>query len=264
MELDDLSTRFSARQESARKLFSEFFLYPTKLKNPRGAWVKPIYEKADAAGRSWNYVERIRKIEAAAAFFANEKGEIGRRVAGAAQYAIKENKQKCPCTLDVGGTVVATLEDAYGDQLEKRMRDRNEAHRVIARWHDTMPKEDVETLQDQADDLAYTSYVVFVELVEMKLEVRRMLQEGEEIPKTADAVIAEERAFQAQPGRSDAEKKSAEERIDAMQKARALAAQSTERAKKLSDDMEKQIASIQKEYNEAFQYLLAKLAEQTK
>jgi hypothetical protein len=263
-ELDDLSSQFSNRQQSARKLFSEFFMYPSKLKDPRGAWVPQVYKKADAAGRSWNYVERMRKIEAAAAFFANEKGEIGRRVAGAAQYAIKENKAKCPCTIEVSGTVVSTLEDAYGDQLEKRMRDRNEAHRVIARWHDTMPKEDVETLQDQADDLAYTSYVVFVELVDMKLEVRRMLLDAEEIPKTADSVIAEERAFQAQPGRSDAEKKSAEERIDTMQKARALADQATKRAKQLSDEMDKDIAAIQKEYNEAFQYMLQKLAEQTK
>jgi hypothetical protein len=264
MEMDDLSSRFSQREESARKLFSEFFVYPSKLKDARGVWVRQVYEKADAAGRSWNYVERMRKIEAAAAFFANEKGEIGRRVAGAAQYAIKENKQKCPCTIDVSGTVVSTLEDAYGDQLEKRMRDRNEAHRVIDRWHDTMPKEDVETLQDQADDLAYTSYVVFVELVDMKLEMRRMLLDAEEIPKTADAVIAEERAFQAQPGRTDAEKKGAEQRIDTMQKARALAAQSTERAKKLSDDMDKRLTAIQKEYKEAFQYLMQKLAEQTK
>src|SRR5262249_6498646 len=144
------------------------------------------------------------------------------------------------------------------------MRDRNDAHRVIARWHDTMPKEDVETLEDQADNLAYASYVVFVELVDMKLEVRRMLTDAEEIPKTDDAVIAEERAFQEQPRRSDAEKKAAEERIAAMQKARALAQQSTEHAKKLSDDMDKQIAAIQKEYNEAYQYLMQKLAEQTK
>lgn len=260
-ELDDLSTQFGQRQESARKLFSAFFLYPTKLKNPKGEWVEPIYRKADAAGRSWNYVERMRKIESAAAFFATEKGEIEKRVAGAAQYAIKENKAKCPCTIDVGGAIVASLEDSYGDQLEKRMRERNEAHRVIERWHDTMPKEDVDTLEDQADDLAYASYVVFVELVEMKLKVRRMLAESEEIPKTADAVIAEENAFLAQPGRSDAEKKAAQERIDAMKKSRALAAQSASRAKSLSDDMEKQIAGIQKEYDDAFAFLMQKLSE---
>ena len=34
-ELDDLSTQFASRQQSARKLFSQFFLYPTKLKDPR-------------------------------------------------------------------------------------------------------------------------------------------------------------------------------------------------------------------------------------
>lgn len=263
-ELDDLASRIAHRQESARKLFSEFFIYPSKLKDPKGVWVGEVYRKADAAGRSWNYVERMRKIEAAAAFFANEKGEIDKKVAGAAQYAIKENKEKCPCNIDVSGAIVSSLEDVYGDRLEKRMRERNEAHRVIARWHDTMPKEDVATLEDQADDLAYASYVVFYELVDMKVQLRRMLAEANEIPKTADSVIAAERAFQAQPGRTDAEKKAAEERIETMRKSRALAEQTTARGKQLSDDVEKQIAAIQKEYREAFDYLMQKLAEAAK
>ena len=261
-DLDARSAAFAGRQESARKIFSEFFLYPQKLEDGKAPWVAQIYARADAAGRSYGYVERMRKIEAAAGFFASEKGELGKRVGGAVAYQLEKGKEakKCPCVVDVGGTVNATLEDAYGDRLEKRMRERNEAHRVIARYRDAMPKKDVGTLEDQADDIAYASFVVRVELVEQKLALRRMLAEAETIPKTIDAAVAEERAFQAQPARTDAEKKAAEGRIDALRRSRALAEQAATRAKALSERMDQQLTGLEKEYREAFELMLQKVS----
>jgi hypothetical protein len=250
-DVDNVGNEFKESQTNARKNLSTFFEYPKKLKDPNGPWVAKIVDKADASGKSAAYVERMKKVEASASFYGAEKKEIGNKVAGNANYAIKQKK----CDVDVSGTVVSSLDAAYGEQLEKRLRERNEAFTIIDRYRETMPKEDVPILEDQADDIAYTSYVVNIELIEAKVKLRRMMADAEEIPKTADAYIAEEKAFQAEPGRNDAEKKKSDERILAMEKSKALIQQSNERAKALSAEMDKEIAAIQKEYAEALKQL---------
>ena len=254
-DIDDVGSDFKNSQTAARKILSSFFEYPKKLKDPNGVWVAKIVDRADAAGRSAGYVERMHKVEASASFFGAEKKEIAGKVAGNAQYAVKQKK----CDVDVSGTIVATLDDAYGDQLEKRLRERNEAFTVIDRYRDAMPKEDVPILESQADDIAYASYVVSIELVETKLKLRRMIADADAIPKTADGYIAEEKAFQAETGRSDAEKKKSDERILGMEKSKALVQQSSERAKMLSGEMDKEIAAIQKEYADALKELKGQL-----
>ena len=246
-DVDDVGNDFKNSETAARKILSSFFEYPKKLKQPDGPWVAKIVDKADAAGKSAAYVERMHKVEASASFFGAEKGVIAGKVAGNANYAIKQKK----CDVDVSGTVAATLDDAYGDQLEKRLRERNEAFTLIDRYRDTMPKEDVPILESQADDIAYASYVVNIELVETKLKLRKMIADADEVPKTADAYIADEKSFQAEAGRSDAEKKKSDERVLAMEKSKALVQQSSERAKALSGEMDKEITAIQKEYGDA-------------
>jgi len=43
---------------------------------------RPIVDRADAAGKSAAYVERMHKVEASASFFGAEKGVIAGKVAG--------------------------------------------------------------------------------------------------------------------------------------------------------------------------------------
>jgi hypothetical protein len=256
-DIDDVGNDFKTSQTNARKILSSFFEYPKKLKNPDGPWVAKIVDKADASGRSAAFAERMHKVEASASFYGAEKKDIVGKVAGNANYAIKQKK----CEVDVSGTIASSLDDAYGDQLEKRLRERNEAFTVIDRYRDTMPKEDVPILEQQADDIAYASYIVNIELIETKLKLRRMIADAEEIPKTADAYIADEKAFQAEEGRTPAEKKKSDDRILEMEKAKALVQQSSERAKMLSNEMEKEIAAIQKEYAEALSQLKDQLKQ---
>ncbi|MEO7092526.1 MAG: hypothetical protein ABI175_04695, partial [Polyangiales bacterium] len=250
-DVDIVGNEFKDSQTNARKILSSFFEYPKKLKDPNGPWVAKIVDKADAAGKSAAYAERMHKVEASASFYGAEKKDIVGKVAGNANYAIKQKK----CEVDVSGTIASSLDDAYGDQLEKRLRERNEAFTIIDRYREAMPKEDVPILEQQADDIAYASYVVNIELIETKLKLRRMIADAEDIPKTADAYIADEKAFQAEEGRSPADKKKSEDRVLEMEKAKALVSQSSERAKMLSGVMDKEITDIQKEYAEALTQL---------
>jgi hypothetical protein len=256
-ELDSAGSDFKSQQEAARKIFSAYFEYPKKLKDPKGVWVQQIYEKADAAGKSEAYVERMHKVEGVAAFFDVEKDAISQKVAGSANYANKQKK----CDVDVGPSVSSSLKSVVEDRLEKRLRERNEAHVIIERYKDTIPKEDVPILEDQADDIAYASYVVNIELVEDKVKIRKLLSEAEQIPKTADEYIAQEKAFQAEAGRTDAEKKASDARIADMQKQKDMVAQAVGRAKDLDADVEKQLSGVQKEYAEAFKQLKDQLKQ---
>lgn len=255
-DLDEVGNSFASDQDEAHRTIANLGELPGKLKQPQGEWVIQIVERADKAGKSEAYVERLRKTQAAGEFFEADRDSIGGKVAGNAQYVIK---QKGCNDVDVTGTITGTLKDAYGKQLQKRLRERNEAQLVIDRYRDTIPKEDVPVLEDAADDIAYASYVVNVALIDDKVRVRHFLDEANDVPKTADAYIAEETAFQAETGRTDGEKKASQARVDAMQKSKDQVAESAKQAKAAADQMDKQITEVQKQYNDAIDALKAKV-----
>ena len=119
-----------------------------------------VYEKADAAGHSSQYVERAKESKHVAQFFNEEKGEINKKVGGACSYAAKQKG----CDADVGGATGGALEKAVEKQLEKRMRERNDAWAYIDEHEDSLGKQNREKLEKQSDDIAYTGYLVRVDV----------------------------------------------------------------------------------------------------
>lgn len=254
-ELDDVGRDFAMDQDAARKILGSLSDLPSRLKKPDGPWVAQIVDKADTAGRSEAYAERMKKTQAAGSFFEEDRDVIANKVAGNAQYVVKEKK----CDVDVTGTISGTLKDTFEKQLQKRLRERNEAQTIVDRYRTTMPKEDAPVLEDAADDIAYASYVVHIALIEEKVRVRKLLEEASDVPKTADAYVKTEQDFQAEQGRTDADKKASQARIDAMNGSKGQVEAAAQKAKALSDQMDKQIADLDKAYNDAITALKAKV-----
>ncbi|AUX23841.1 hypothetical protein SOCEGT47_043710 [Sorangium cellulosum] len=254
-ELQAAAASFSEREDLAKRATDQLDAYPDQLEEPDWKEVLDVIEQADAAGRSHDYVERVRAVDGAVAFFNDNQDELTRRVSGAAQYVVKQKG----CEADVTGATSRALEDGVERQLEEYVRARNEAHRRIERYRASLGKENAAVLEKQADAVSFTSYLVHIDLVERKLRLRRMLEEMETIKTSIDEAIEAERAFQASGRRTDDEKKASEARIEELGRSKAMLDSSATQAKQIDETMEERIEAAQKAYREAFARLRSTL-----
>jgi len=260
-ELTAAATGFSETQNEIRSGLKEFNGYPGQLvKEPGWGRVREIVQAADLDGKSYAYVDRMRRVEGAYEFFSTEKDEITKKVANTAQYVAKQKG----CDVEVQGAVAKALKDSVDKQLEKELREASEAHHLIDRYRSALGKENAAALEKQADAISRMSYLAHVQLVEEKLRIRRMIEEAEEVRRTADQFIAAEREFQADKNTTDAEKKASEERIEEMNKSKNLLDSAIQQGNELLPKLDEQTQAIQKEYDEAFSGLVAKIDEKIK
>lgn len=257
--LQSIMKDFGEQDDEAKTIDGELPRYPEELKNPNWSIVRSIAESADDAGRSRTYVERTRETDGAKAFFDAKKDEIGKKVAGSAQYVAKQKG----CDVEVGGTVIKALEDAVEKQIEERMREKNEAHRIIEKHRVALAKE-APLLEKQADKITRASYLVNIEMVEAKVRLNALLLEGEQVKKTLDDSIAAERAFQGESGRTDPEKKASADRIAAMEKSRGMLDSSIQSGNETAKTMDERIQAAQKRHADAMTAMKEKIDQRGK
>lgn len=258
--LTEATTSFSQVQTEIRKELGLMPNYPGKYKEPGWGRVHDVLARADEAGKSSEYVDRMRRIEGAFEFFSTEKDEITRKVGGSAQFLVK----KKGCDVEVTGAISGTLKETIDKQLEKELRDANEAQRLVDRYRTALGKENAAALEQQADTLSRTSYLVHIQLVEDKLRVQRMLSEANEVQRTFDSAIAAERAFQAEKRTTAPEKKASEDRIAEINKSRALLDSAVKQGNSLLPNLDSQVQGITREYDDALSKLLAAIDEKKK
>jgi hypothetical protein len=236
-----------------RRLTTEFPKFPGQLKDPPWPLVVTIVNRADEAGRSASYVEARRDFEATRSFFAQEREELTRKMAGSAQYVIK--KKECDCDLDVSGAISASFKDGVEKQLDKRLRAHSDAHTLIERYRDSLGKANASALEKQADDISEASYATFIRATELKARATALLQEATQVQKTLDKSIAEERAFQAEAGRPAGDKKASAERVAKMEDAKVRVDRAVPPLQSLDKEIEQRNAALKKEYGDALDAL---------
>jgi hypothetical protein len=248
--------RLNSAESKTKELSAKFSTYPDALKSPPWPKVIVVVDKADAEGRSYAYVEARREVDDAYSFFDAEKEEILKKVAGAAQFAAKQKS----CDVDVSGAASHALKEVVDKRLQKHLREKSEAHAYIDQNETALGKDNVEKLEDQADEISLASYLAHVVSVEHKVKIRRMIEEAEKVKQTLDAAAREEQAYQNESGRTPAEKKSSQDRVEAMHKAAAAMDAAVTQAKSVSERADERIAALQKVYADA----MAKLREDLK
>jgi hypothetical protein len=253
---DELSATMDGINDAEAKTkenSSKFSGYPDALKNPPWPKVVEIVDLADSTGRAYAYVEAKREVDGARAFFEAEKDEITKKVAGAAGFAAKQKG----CDVDVSGAAKHALEETVKKRLEKRLREASEANVYIERNQAALGKDNVDKLHEQADEIAAAAYLAHVVIVEHKVRLRRMVEEGEAVKKSLDAGIKAEQAYQAESGRTPDEKKASEERAEKMRQAAAKVDSAVQQAKTVSERADERIAAVQKTYDDAIGKLRA-------
>ena len=254
-ELQHTMDAINAAETKTKELGGKLSAFPDTLKSPPWAKVVEVVDLADAEGRAYAYVEARREHDGAAAFFDAEKDEITKKVAGACQSAAKQKG----CDADVSGAASYALKDVVEKRLDKRLHERSEAHVYIDRNAATLGKDNVPKLGDAADDIANASYQAHVVVVEQKVRLRRMIDEGESIKKTLEAATRAEQVYQAESGRTPAEKKASQEREEAARKALASVDSAVTQAKSVSERADERVLAITKAYDDAIAKLRADL-----
>ncbi len=260
---DDLGATTKAiadRQAEEKQLSTGFGARIDELKKTDWDKVLAIVEKADEAGKSAAYADAQAEANGVRTFFNDEHDAINAKVAGNANYAAKQ----ASCTADVGGAATHGLKEGVDKQIEKRIRAKNDAFLIIDRHRVALGKENAAALEKLADDVARASYIVRVEMLELREHLRVRVADKDTVAKTLDKLIEEEKAFQAEAGRTDVEKKASEERLAAAAKGRADLDRAATTADESMKALDAQIDSMQKEYDEALKQLKAKIADKKK
>jgi hypothetical protein len=214
-----------------------------------------IVERADQAGRSRAFVGAQREARTFRAFWEEERGSIAARVSAAAQKQIGEaNCQE----VDVSASTSHALREGFERQLDKRVREHNDAQELIERERATLGPAGVSELQKFADDIAYTSYLVHVALVDDQDLIEQQLSDRRDVQKTLERRIEEERSY-AQRTKSKEERKQSEERAAALEKSRAALAPAADNAQAETKELKQTIEQARSDYDAALDALRARL-----
>lgn len=252
-EVEALTRRIDERQQELKKLGAGFSSYPDQLKDVKKDLALAVIERAEEAGRSHAYVERVREADQVRGFFRDEKDEINKKVGGAAQYAAKQKG----ASVDVYGVVGHALGEAVDKQLEKRLRERNEAHSLIERHRAALGKS-AALMEKQADEISQASYIANVEAVTQRQLLDGMLQEAAAVKSTAERAISQEQTYQAQPGRTPQEKKASEDRVASLTRSKDRVDALVEKTRQDLPALDQQIKDNQKTYTDALAALKAR------
>ncbi|MCA9598804.1 MAG: hypothetical protein KC776_36080 [Myxococcales bacterium] len=245
--------RLSSQETQARQLFAAFSTYPAELDKTDWKKVGEVYAAADSAGKSADYVKQVRENQIVEDFFDDEKDEISKKVAGAASYAAKQ--KGCQSTDGVYGSASHALEKSVEKQLEDRLREHSEAHRIIEDNGEALGKANKDKLEKQADDLTFASYLANVGVVQTKVDLKRLYDEGQNVKSTLERSIEEAKAVEADAGRSDADKKAATKRREAAEAAKGRIDSELSQAEHVLKETDDRTAALKAEYDKAYEEL---------
>ena len=258
-KLEALRLRFSEKESSARGALPPIRRIPDSFKNPSWATVKEVVERADREGRSAAYADAALESETVERFMDEERNPLRQKVAGGVKYAAQQKEPECLCGEDLGGAAAGSMERSIEKQLEERLRERSEAWRYIEDHEEEIGKANVDPLVKHAAKIAYTSYVVHVRLELQRRELGRLLDDASAVQSTLDREIKENDALLAQPDLTKNQKAGAERRKTAATQARARIENDVAEAKKAFESAEASITNLKKEYETAFDALVADL-----
>jgi hypothetical protein len=219
-DLQSASKSLSDDRAKARALDDGLPQRLADVKSPTDAQaLLAIVKRADDSGRSEAYAARRRQDDAVRDFWDDERGAIAGRAAGAAKSAIAE--AKCEGSPDPAPQVAYAVREGVDRALEKRDRQGNDAQTLVDRSKLALGAGNYSAVQKLADDVALASYLVNVALADDQSRAAALLEDRQQASDTLTRAIAEERAFQQEKGRTDAERKGSDDRIAQLQKSQA-------------------------------------------
>ncbi len=259
-ELAASSKAMTDAQAREKTLAAGFAPHIDELKKTDWDKVQIVIDDSDEAGRSTGFADAHGDLDAVRAFWDTDKDTITGKVNGAAQHVNKE----AGCSAELAGPVSFALNDAIGKQIQKRLRAKNEAFIVLDRHKTALGPQNVPSLEKLADEISEASYDVHVLMVVQRDRLKRLGADKNDVKKTLDRFVEEEKAFQAEAGRSDVDKKASNDRIAAAHKTKAEVDTAASQAEAVTKQIDATINASTKDYEDALRGLRTKVAEKKK
>jgi hypothetical protein len=218
-----------------------------------------VAQQADEAGRSRAYASAFDEGRRLRTFWEEERNALTSRVSGAAQKQVTE--AGCAQQPDLGGSVSYALKDGIDRQLAKRLRAQSEAHRTIELNKSALGAGNVAAVQQLADDIALSSYLVNVALVRERDRVSELLSERSDVDSTLGNAIEWEQGYQ-QADHTAAEKKDSQARVVDLDKSRAAIPPAASAAEEALRDLDQQIEQAREAHRAALDTLEHDLEQQ--
>jgi hypothetical protein len=211
-----------------------------------------IIEAADSAGRSQAFVDANHEARSVRGFWEEERGPIIGRANNAVQ---KQATEKNIQDLDVGPQLSYAVKDGIDKQLEKRLRENNEALRLIEINKAALGAGNVARVQKLADDIAMASYLVNVAIVEDRDAIERLNSERRSVESSIDRALEDEQHYRERTAKTPADRRASEERTQRLQKAKGQLAPEADKAEASVRDIDPAIQQARDEYDAALNAL---------
>jgi hypothetical protein len=251
-ELEATSQRLAATQTVARAAMRDFATFPDKLKTKDAAYVERLYELANAEGRSESYAQGFADALVVDAFFTREKQPLSGRVSAANEQAVEKAGGS---KVELYGPTSYSLERGVAQSLEDELKERSDAQNNIEQNKRKLGPHDAATLSTQVQQISMASHAVFVGLPIQKGRAERLLSQVSDVENTLQARSEELQKVDTK-GLNYEEKRWLSEEIASVNKARTQLAQTKQTAEQTLKQVEDQSATLQKDYDKAFEALL--------
>lgn len=241
-EVARLNDQLQAQTDAATQVGTELAKFPDALSEPDWNEVANVYTHAHEEGKGLAYAQRFEESVVVQRFFDDEKQTIVGRVAWGAQHAAKERGHD----IQLHGPISFALERAVEKQLSERMRADSTAHALLAERGDALGKKNVETLQQQADQLAFVSHVVHVRWLDDQRRLSELVDEQSRVRSTLQSRIEElEKADKPDP-----------KQLEQYKAALAKLNDSIARTEQTVEDSERRGEQLRSDYETAFRRLM--------
>lgn len=241
-EVAQLNKQLQVQSQLATELSADLGKFPDALNEPDWTQVGSVYAHANDEGKGQAYAQRFEETLVVQRFFNEEKQPIVGRVAWGAQHAAEEKGYD----IKLHGPVSFALERAVEKQLQERTRADSTAHALIDEKQDALGKKNVETLQQQADQLAFVSHVVHVRWPNDQRRLAELSDEQGSVRATLESHIE---------ALESAEKPDAKQ-VEAYKTALAQLDENMARTEETLKDNEQRGEQLRKDYEAAFDKLM--------
>lgn len=256
-QLEATNKLYGIEQDFAHGFPEQLAKYPEDLTEPDWAKVREVYELASEDGKSAHYAE-VRKGDAqVASFFVEEKKEIVQKVSGGVQYQAEQKN----CDVQFYGSVDRGLEKGITERLEAREDAASSAQTFITQNEESLGKKNIETLRDQARQIAAAANRVYVSLAERHVHLDKLVKQADAVEKTVEERLEE---LNRLTPATDAEKEALKQEQTALTDVRSKMSPAVEQGKSRLKSSEENIKKARQQYEDALEKVLETVSEKVK
>lgn len=223
------------------------------------AHARAVLAASADAGTTAPLAQRFREHDVLVAYFERSRKDTTSRLAVAAKAAL--DKENCSCDVSARGALGYALKRSHEEELERVRREFNEAQRLVDQFQSDLGRNTADSLRTDADAVAWASWFVNVEAVELALALERRVDEANDVESILKRAIETEEAWIATEGRSRAELREAEKRLEKLREVRTQALEAAERARTLRGEAKARIRTARDAFDNALRTVLTSLDE---